>query len=65
MPEDLIDPPNDEEPWGYDFEGDEIVIGDDVVEIDNEYIPLEKAMAYLISYGSAVNTEEYQNDRDF
>ena len=51
--------------WGYDFEGDEIVIGDDVVEIDNEYIPLEKAMAYLISYGSAVNTEEYQNDRDF
>ncbi|MFC0089131.1 MULTISPECIES: hypothetical protein [Weissella] len=60
MPNDLIDPPDDEAPWGYDFEGDEIYLGDKIVEIDGEYIPLEKSETWIKKNGYKVNTEERQ-----
>lgn len=65
MPNDLIDPPDDDLPWGYDFEGDEIWIGDEVYELDSEYVPKEpasKAQRWLEKNGNKVNTEEYRNE---
>lgn len=59
MPNDLIDPPNDEEPWGVDFEGEDIWKGDEVVDVNGEYVPLEKARNYLLIIGLDVNTEEW------
>lgn len=61
MPEDWIDPPEDEV-WGYDYQDDEIIVGDEIVKIDGEYVPLEKAVDYLAEYGEKVDTEEKFND---
>ncbi|MGL5301461.1 MAG: hypothetical protein ACRC9Z_10335 [Weissella confusa] len=58
MPDDLIDPPDDERPWGTDYKGDDIVCGDEVVEIDTWYVRLEDAADFLVWYGNPVNTEE-------
>ena len=62
MPNDWIDPPDDEAPWGYDFEGDEIYLGDRIVEIDGENVPLEKSEKWIKKNGYKVNTEEINHE---
>lgn len=57
MPNDLIDPPNDDEPWGVDYKDDEIWPDDEVVEIDTYFVKLEDAADFIVWYGSVVNTE--------
>ena len=48
MPNDLIDPPNDDEPWGVDYKDDEIWPGDEVVEIDSYLVKVEDAAALML-----------------
>lgn len=62
MPEDLIDPPDDDEPWGYDYEGDEIYLGDEVVDVEGVNVPIVKAADFLVSDYSKVDTEEYRHE---
>ncbi|MCT0013876.1 hypothetical protein [Weissella confusa] len=58
MPNDLIDPPNDDEPWGVDYKDAEIWPGDEVVEIDSYLVKVEDAADFVVWYGNIVNTEE-------
>lgn len=58
MPNDLIDPPNDDDPWGVDFEDEPIAFGEPTVEIDGENVPIAKAADYVVAMGNPVNTEE-------
>ncbi|MCG4286512.1 MULTISPECIES: hypothetical protein [Weissella] len=60
MPNDLLEPLNDAEPWGEDFEGDEVQRGDEGWMIDSEFVPNDKAkmVRYFELNGNRVNTEE-------
>ena len=62
MPDNLIDPPDDELPWGYTIYGEEIELGElDVREIEpGRYIKPEEFERYIKDNSYRVNTEERQ-----
>lgn len=62
MPDDLIDPPDDESLLGYTIYGEEIELGElDVREIEpGGYIKPEEFERYIKDNSYRVNTEERQ-----
>ncbi|MCS9984864.1 hypothetical protein EFL35_07880 [Weissella paramesenteroides] len=62
MPNDLIDPPEDELPWGYTIYGEEIELGElDVREIESgRYLKPEEFECYIKDNSIRVDTEERQ-----
>ncbi|MBU7560860.1 hypothetical protein [Weissella cibaria] len=58
MPEDLIDPPDDDLPWETDYKDDPIYVGDEVVQVESWLVRLEDATDFLVWYGQRVNTED-------
>lgn len=62
MPNDLIDPPEDELPWGYTIYGEEIELGElDVREIESgRYLKPEEFERYINDNSIRVDTEERQ-----
>lgn len=52
------DPDDDLLPFGTDFKGEYIEVGEeDVVQIDGEYVRLDDATEWLVANSSPVNTE--------
>ena len=33
--------------WGYDWQGEEIYVGDEYYDMDGDYVPVEKIEEYL------------------
>lgn len=62
MPNDLIDSPEDELPWGYTIYGEEIELGElDVREIESgRYLKPEEFERYIKDNSIRVDTEERQ-----
>ena len=52
------EPDDDPAPFGIDFKGDEIEVGDEIVEFDGDLIRLEDAQEWLVANATRVNTEE-------
>ena len=60
MPDDWIDPPDDELPWGYTIYGEPIEFGElGIREIESgRYIKPEEFERYIKDNSQLVNTEE-------
>ena len=60
MPNDWIDPPDDELPWGYTIYGEEIELGElDIREIEpGRYLKPEEFERYIQDNSTPVDTEE-------
>ncbi|WP_419154479.1 hypothetical protein [Weissella bombi] len=63
MPEDLIDPP-EEQVWGYTLYGEEILVGETGIRrtIDGEYIKPDEFDRYAYDSSTPVDTEEYRHE---
>ena len=65
MPNDWIDPPDDEI-WGETIYGEEILFGEtDIVEVIDGYLKPDEFDRYINDNSTPVDTEERNNDREF
>lgn len=64
MPNDLLDP-LDDEIWGETIYGEEIMIGEtDIVEVIDGYLKPDEFDRYINDNSTPVDTEERNNDRE-
>ncbi|OJF04141.1 hypothetical protein BKY29_02675 [Weissella confusa] len=53
------EPDDDPAPWGFDWQGDKIEVGEeDVVLINSEYVRLDDAADWIVANSTPVNTED-------